>query len=292
MSININNEITVLLILYQEENSQVLQNLEKIKNFKIIIIDNSNNIELQNIIKNKYNIYKYIVNKENIGFAKAANIGINLVNTKYIIFSQGDCPLSEENIFSLFEAYKKYNDCFLISPTFINENMEISYNAGPFPEKKIDNETIHLEGDICAEGISTAIILFKKEDILNIGLFNENFFIYFMDYDLCRRIRNIKKSVIQTNDVKIKHVHGNLKVRNIYKKIFSRNYNFSYDELIYFYNINKYESKFNKLKKKLPKYIFKAIINLFFFKFSKSVYYFALICAYYNFNKFLKKNSQ
>ena len=59
----------------------------------------------------------------------------------------------------------------------------------------IDNETIHLEGDICAEGISTAIILFKKEDILNIGLFNENFFIYFMDYDLCRRIRNIKKSI-------------------------------------------------------------------------------------------------
>ena len=108
MSININNEITVLLILYQEENNQVLQNLEKIKNFKIIIIDNSNNIELQNIIKNKYNIYKYIINKENIGFAKAANIGINLVNTKYIIFSQGDCPMSEENIFSLFEAGSRF----------------------------------------------------------------------------------------------------------------------------------------------------------------------------------------
>ena len=291
MSTNIYNEITVLLILYQEEDNQILENLEKIRNFKIIIIDNSNNIKLRNIIKKKYNIFNYIVNKENIGFAKAANIGINLADTKYIIFSQGDCPISEENILSLLEAYKKYKNCFLVSPTFINENMEISYNAGPFPEKKIDNETIHLEGDICAESISTAIILFKKEDILNIGLFNENFFIYFMDYDLCRRIRNIKKSAIQINTVKVKHVHGNLKVRNIYKKIFSRNYNFTYDELIYFYNINKHESKFNELKKKLPKYIFKAVINLFFLKFSKSVYYFALICAYYNFNKFLKKNN-
>ena len=113
-----------------------------------------------------------------------------------------------------------------------------------------------------------------------------------MDYDLCRRIRNIKKSAIQINEVKVKHVHGNLKVRNIYKKIFSRNYNFSYDELIYFYNISKYETRFNKLKKKLPKYIFKAVINLLFLKLSKSVYYFALICAYYNFRKFLKKNNQ
>ena len=79
------NDITIIIVLYQE-NLDLLRNcLKNIKNFKIIIIDNSNNIKLKNQVIKEFEIYKYILNNKNIGFTKAANRVINFVNTDYVM---------------------------------------------------------------------------------------------------------------------------------------------------------------------------------------------------------------
>ena len=75
------------------------------------------------------------------------------------------------------------------------------------------------------------------------------------------------------------------------KKIYIRNYNFTFDELYYFFKINKHFEIFNELKKKLPNYIVKSITNLFLLRFTQSVYYFSKVAAFYKFNKLLNKNS-
>ena len=51
------NEITIIIILYEEKTDLVLQCLENIKNFKIIIVDNAGNISVEKKIKEKYEIY-------------------------------------------------------------------------------------------------------------------------------------------------------------------------------------------------------------------------------------------
>ena len=147
-----------------------------------------------------------------------------------------------------------------------------------------------MEGDICVEAVLGSIILFKKKDIIELGLFDENFFLYYLYFELCRRIINRKKSIIQIFDTKAQHVHGQLKVKNLLKRIFIRNYHFTFDELYYFFKINKHSEIFNKLKKKLPNYIIKSIINLLTLRLSQSMYYFAKIKAFYNFKKLLNKN--
>ena len=111
-----------------------------------------------------------------------------------------------------------------------------------------------------------------------------------MDFELCRRIINRKKSIIQIFDAKAQHVHGQLKVKNLLKKIFIRNYNFTFDELYYFFKINKHSEIFKNLKKKLPNYIIKSIINLFLLRLTQSVYCFSKVAAFYKFKKLLNKN--
>ena len=54
--------------------------------------------------------------------------------------------------------------------------------------------------------------------------------------------------------------------------------------------INKHYEIFNNLKKKLPNYIIKSIINLFLLRLTQSVYYFSKVAAFYKFNKLLNKN--
>jgi len=51
-----------------------------------------------------------------------------------------------------------------------------------------------------------------------------------------------------------------------------------------------FNEKTKKLKKKMPKYIIKSIVNLFLLRFDKSVYYFSKILAFNKFKNFLKSN--
>ena len=287
---SLNGEITIIIILYEEEANLLFRCLENIKNFKIIIVDNAGNISLKNKIEEKFKIYKYILNKKNYGYTKAANQAIKQCNTEYILMFQADGLISSKDITILLESHKKYENCFITSPTYYDEDSKLSYSSGYLPEKNSKKDILNLEGDICVEAVLGSIILFKKKDIIELGLFDENFFLYYLDFELCRRIINRKKSIIQIFDAKAQHVHGQLKVKNLLKRIFIRNYHFTFDELYYFFKINKHSEIFNKLKKKLPNYVIKSIINLLTLRLSQSMYYFAKIKAFYNFKKLLNKN--
>ena len=284
------NEITIIIVLYEEKTNLVFRCLENIKNFKIIIVDNAGNISLKNKIEEKFKIYKYILNKKNYGYTKAANQAIKQCNTEYVLMFQADGLISNKDISILLESHKKYENCFIVSPTYYDEDSKLSYSSGYLPEKNSKKDILNLEGDICVEAVLGSIILFKKKDIIELDLFDENFFLYYLDFELCRRIINRKKSIIQIFDTKAQHVHGQLKVKNLLKRIFIRNYHFTFDELYYFFKINKHSEIFNKLKKKLPNYVIKSIINLLTLRLSQSIYYFAKIKAFYNFKKLLNKN--
>tara|TARA_B110000027_G_scaffold133704_1_gene162955 strand:+ start:1685 stop:2557 length:873 start_codon:yes stop_codon:yes gene_type:complete len=290
MNDHLYNEITIIIVLYEEKLNLVLKSLENIKDFKIVIIDNAGNEVLKKDVEEKFQIYKYVLNKKNTGYSKAVNQAIKLCESEYIFVSQADCIINEHNIKLLLNGHKKYKDCFLVVPTCYNSKSEITFNSGAFPEKKIDNKPINLNGDICVDIIVTAAYLFKKKDMLDMGFFDENFFIYFLDYELCRRVRNNNKSIIQIFEAKAFHEHGSLIAKNYIQKIYLRNFNFTYDELYYYYKVNKHYKVFDKLKKKIPTYFIKVLINIFLFRVAKSTLYFSKILAFYRFKKFLKNH--
>ncbi len=285
------NEITITIVLYKEKTNLVFSCLENIKNFKIIIVDNAGNISLKKKIEEKFRIYKYILNKKNYGYTIAANQAIEQCDTEYILMFQADALISNKDISILLKSHKKYENCFITSPTYYDKESKLSYNSGCLPEKNSKKDILNLEGDVCVETVLGSIILFNKKDMIELGLFDENFFLYFLDFELCRRIKQKKKSVIQIFDAKVQHEHGKIKVKNVLKRIFIRNYNLTFDELYYFFKIKKHFEIFKKLKKKLPNYIIKSITNLFLLRFDQSVYYFSKVVAFHKFNKFLNKNN-
>ena len=284
----INQKLSILIILYEENLEIINKCLEKIKDFKIIIIDNANNKSLKDEIIKKFKIYKYFLNKKNIGFSKAANQGIQACDTEYLLFLGADCLITYSSIEQLMLAKEKYKNCFLTSPTFYDHEGKLTYNGGPLHEDGAKNKVIKNSGDICVDAVLTTTILFKVKDIIDIGLLDEEFFLYFLDDDLCRRIKNINKSIIQVYGAKATHAHGHLKVKNRFKKIFFANYYFYYEELYYLYKINSHQHKYNHLKKKIPKFLVKLIINFLIFRFDKSVYYLSKTLAFYKFKRLIK----
>jgi N-acetylglucosaminyl-diphospho-decaprenol L-rhamnosyltransferase len=284
------NNLTIVIVLYQEKLELIRACLKNIKNFKIIIVDNDNNIKVKEKIISEFLIHKYILNKKNIGFSKAANIAVKLVETKYVMNINADCLIKQDDILRLLLTNQADQNCFITSPTFYDSENKLSRNASNFSDKKILHNNDYFDGDVCVDWVLGSAIVFEKKIFIEIGMFDENFFLYFLDEDICRRAFIKKKSTIQMSTVKAIHDHGIPKTKNFLKKIFLRNYHFTYDELYYHFKINNHNEIFNKLQKKIPNYFIKFLLNVFILKPSKATHYLSLILAFFQFKKFLIKN--
>ena len=284
------NEITIIILIFEEELDIIYKCLNSVKNFEIIIIDNSNNISRKEKILEKFKIFKYFLNKKNLGFGKGNNIGIKNCNTKYLLILNPDCVIPEETIFTLQKTLEKYPDCFISTPTLVDENNNLTQNASAFPEISSIKEPVEIDGDICCQSALGAVMFCRTDELKDLGMFDENFFIFFEDDDLCKRIRLIKRSVIQLYNVKAIHQHGQGKsVKNSFKRSFIVNFNMTFSELYYFYKNNNHYEIHNRLKSKIMSYTIKFFTTLLTLRLNKSFFYISKILAFLKFKKFLKK---
>jgi len=280
---NKNSEITILIVLYDESDEIIFKNLEKIKNFKIIIVDNKGDKKLKNRITEKFEISKYYLSNKNLGFSKGFNKALNFCKTKYAFIKNADCYIDEDNIIKLYDYIKNNQDCGIVSPTSYDEYNNLSYNSGKLPENENSNEILKVEGDVCVEKVLGSSMFVKMEDLRKVGMFNENLFIFFSDDELCKKIRGINKHVVQIYNSKCIHVHGISKVKNKFYKIYLKELYFTLDELVYFKDIS--DQKINKLKSKILNYCLKIMVCFFTLKFYNLIKYYARVVAYIKFKK-------
>ena len=288
------NSVTIIIVLYKESYDLIHNTLKKIENFKKIIIDNDGNNILKKKILSRFKIDKYILNKKNNGFSSGYNQGIKLSQTEFTLVLGPDCIIMEQDVKILVAKLLKYNNALIVSPTSYDEKNNLTYAGGPLPEYAEKNEILDLKGDTCVDNTLGACMLFKtKEFIEKKFFFDENFFLYFSDDDLCRRIKNKNRSIIQIFDAKCIHQHGNLKIKNIYSKMFIREYNYFFDKLYYYLKIEKHQNLVISFQKKLPNLILKLFLKLIAFQILDVVKIFSKILAYYNFKrKFLRRDGR
>ena len=191
-----NNQITIILISHRSKNL-VLNFIKDIHiKYKLIIIDNSNDIELKKIIEKNYP--EVVINIiENNGYGSAINYASKLVKTKYFLINNPDINgLNENKINKFLDAAKTLNDNFsTLGPRFINANPKSlvqSNNKNNIEEMRF---------------LSGSCMFFKKETFDLLGGFDENFFLYFEESDFCLRAYKIYKNY-QINKIKIKHYTG------------------------------------------------------------------------------------
>ena len=286
---SVTKEITIILVLYREDYNLLLKTLDKIRNFRKIIIDNSNNLELKNKIEKEFIVEKYILNKKNIGFSSGYNQGVKLCKTDFTLILGPDCIIDQKSILKLYEKLKVDKNCFLTTATSYNENNQLTYTGGLLPENGEKSFPIKLEGDICVENTLGACMFFRKKDFIDIGLFDENFFIFFSDDDLCRKIKKKNKHIIQVFDSKCIHTHGISKVKNFLEKIYLREHYYLLDKFHYFHRSENHKNLMDNIKNKKNNYLIKLIFSMIILRLKKIVYYFARYTAIIKFNRYLKK---
>ena len=123
------NKLLTIIIPSYRSKKLILFHLKKLsKNFKIIIIENSYDKSLKEIINKKYkNVEVYL--KKNIGYGRAVNFASQKVKTKYFFVMNPDTKFYKKTINNLISAAKKINKFGAIGPINFDQKKNYKKNS-------------------------------------------------------------------------------------------------------------------------------------------------------------------
>jgi len=239
------------------------------KNLPIIVVENSDNLKFKNYLENNYKNVQCILSKENLGTGTGYNIGIKFSKTDYVYVINPDITLQVNALDEIFLASKKLDDFSILSPISSDVNFP---NYRMIKEKK-NYEEKNLPFKVqYVDGFS---MLLNKKKFKNNNYFDEIFFMYWENNDICIRVINDGGSVFIVPKAKIKHLGAKAVDPKFFKEIeLSRNWHWMWSTFNYH---RKYKGFFISLLIVLPKLI-SAIIKILIYtlilnKEKKKIYY-------------------
>ena len=188
------NEITLIIIAYKSE-KKIFSFIENVPpDINVIVIENSNNIELKKKIESKYkNISVHL--KENNGVSSSINFAAKHVKTKYFLQISPDVIFNFKDLNIFLDYAAKFNYKFAaIGPRFKNVEKK--------SHKQINNNIEYDE----INSIHGSCMFIKKDCFDEIGGFDDKFFLYFEETEYCYRAKKkgfltyqINKSSVTSN---------------------------------------------------------------------------------------------
>jgi GT2 family glycosyltransferase len=191
--IEFEKNITFVIVSFRSDNviDKCLQSINP--NIKIIVVENSNNISIKNRLEKKFSNVEVLISGDNIGYGRGNNLGISKVKTKYAFILNPDAYLDKFTLQELSSVKNILNEDFsILSPKIYNDEIFNSIND----EKKNFIEVDFVKG-------FAMLINLKKVNFTKI--FDENFFLFLEEIDLCKRIKDRGGKVYIASRAKIYH---------------------------------------------------------------------------------------
>ena len=271
---DIYKDITLILVTYRSERL-ILRNLDVLKQFPVIIVDNSNSDELD-LIVHKYNNIKLIKSSKNLGYGKANNLAIKSAITSFILIVNPDIILNVNSINNLFKSFLKDPDNIgILGPSLYDKDMNRRTNGSKsyinqLKGHKVSNIPNNIPLDeTCCEFLMGCCYLMKRDFFNILGGFDTNFFMYYEDCDICDRSIQKDKYIMEVPAAKLIHLENASSKKNFFTDI-----KLSLIHKISSYIYLKKNTSFGYLTLHIIKnfidYFQRFLVNLLIFRFKKS----------------------
>jgi GT2 family glycosyltransferase len=264
------NDVTLVTVMYKSNFiiKNFLSNYYFFKN--ILILDNTGNVKNKIKIKKKFKNVKYFLSRNNLGYARGNNFLLKKVTTNYVFIVTPDVMIDKNNFEILYDSKKKIKLFGILTP----DNIEKS-------DFKIKIKKTNISKNIFETQRPNGFALFiDMNNFRKVKFFDENFFLFFEDWDLFNRFVKKKYKLYIIKNSKISHKSGlSSRASNILKiRHFHYGWSFFYYHKKYYGNLISFiNSIFLTIK---------IIFNYFFLKKNKFIMIKGLIdSAFINRNK-------
>lgn len=226
-------KVSIIIVNYKVE-KQLMKCLASIKSrvldvsYEVIVVENDPNTDLTEKIR-KYEFAKYIRSSNNVGFGAGNNLGAYYASGDNLFFLNPDTEIVEGSILALLKflsnkkvgivapvlldrAHKEFvlqgtkkltPVSAMFSLSFINKFFPNNMFARKYWLKGVDKSRPYQVGVVPGTAFMIKKLLFEK-----IGGFDENFFLYFEEMDLCNRVIAAGYKIYMNPDLKVIHLWG------------------------------------------------------------------------------------
>ena len=226
-------DVSIIFVNYKTKDltinaiKSVIEKTEGIE-YEIFVVDNNSQDGSIEAIEKEFPNINIIKNTINAGFGAANNLGIKQAKGKYILCLNTDTLLINNAIKIMFDFMEKEENknVGVCGGYLVDEHMKPAHSAGHFPclkeilfkvglrdifpniYKKFSialtaNDTEFLQN---IDLIIGADIFFRKSVLDEVGIFDENYFMYMEETDLCKRIKDAGYQVKFVENAKIQHL--------------------------------------------------------------------------------------
>ena len=200
------HQLTAVILTYKT-NLDILKKCLKSINpkVKILIVENSSHFKYLKEIQSNFSNIEVICSGSNLGYGGGNNFGLNKVKTNYALILNPD-TVCEDNFFLNINKYLSDNiDFTLIGATYRNKTD--FKPAGFFNKKDLKDAQFDKESNLYeVDWIAGHTILFNMKKFSNKIFFDENFFLFFEEFDLCMTLKKRNEKVYMCPDLKIDHM--------------------------------------------------------------------------------------
>ena len=251
-------DITIVITSFKSDN-KINSCLDSIsRKAKVIIIENSGSQRFKDSVEKKYQNVECIISKENLGYSKANNLGLKRVNTRYALVLNPDTVLETNALENFLKSASQLKDFSLMGPN------------------SKDNSKINEREDVIeVENLKGFAIFFNMEKFKNNEFFDENYFLYFEEIDLCRRVYSNKGKIYLDPKIKISHEGGKSTDENYSFEIEkNRNWHWMWSTFYYHKKYNNFFYAFVVVFPKLLSALFRTLLySLILNRNKRAIYY-------------------
>lgn len=244
-------DLTISIISYNTRGllkaclNSIYENTKEI-NYEIIVVDNNSTDGSVDMVKEEFPQVKLVINKENVGFAKANNQAIKKSKGRYILLLNSDTVVISDAIRKMVNFMDRHPEAGVVGCTKLNPDLSmqpsvtvlaniwavffrffrfkqflpsseqrrfVSKFFGPILGRTIgsylgwysDNNTKEAKS---VDFVTGTCFLIRQETINDVGLLDENFFMYIEDADWCFRIKRKGWQIYIYPDARIIHYGG------------------------------------------------------------------------------------
>jgi len=193
--------------------------------YDIAIVDNNSSDDSILLVENISQNVRIIKSFENLGFGKACNRGVKAVDSKYLLFLNPDTMVRKSTIKDAIDFLDSNPDITVMGCKHCDEKGHIKPSCSRFPTfRHTLNDVFGLsklfpifftpatlmtdwnhEESRFVDQVMGAFFLVRRVDFEKVGGFDEQFFIYYEDSDLARRITQNCGSVYYNSEISIYH---------------------------------------------------------------------------------------
>jgi len=205
-------ELSIVIVSYNIANliGNCLKSVFAANNIimEVFVIDNASSDGSYDFIKDKFPSVNLVANTKNVGFAAANNQVLPQCKGKYIFFLNPDTKVMPDTFNKAISFMDANSRVGLAGTKIINPDETLQWSVSyKYPgQKYTTNELSDMPGNIaCVLGAS---MIGRSELIKKIGGFDEDFFLYGEDQDLCLRIRKLGYEIGYIDSATVVHLGG------------------------------------------------------------------------------------